>query len=57
MAQNKRKNMIQDAKNTSMLANQHTSMNSKTGYQDTGCDAQVHAKARAIRQSENGSHM
>lgn len=57
MPQNRRKNVIEEAKKQSMLANHLNSMNSKTGYQDTGDDAQVHAKARAVRQSENGSHM
>jgi hypothetical protein len=57
VTQNKKKDIIQDAKNQSMLANHLNSMNSETGYQDTGCDAQVHGKARAVRQSENGSHM
>jgi hypothetical protein len=32
------------------------SLNSETGYKDTGNYAQVHAKARAIRNNENGSH-
>jgi hypothetical protein len=57
MAQNKRKNKIEDAKTQSMLDKDFNSLNSHTGYKDTGNDAQVHAKARAVRQSENGSHM
>lgn len=57
MSQNKRKNLIEDAKNQSMTHKSFNSLNSKSGYQDTGDDAQVHAKARAIRQSDNGSHM
>jgi uncharacterized protein (UPF0297 family) len=57
MAQNKRKNVVEDAKNKSMKHKDFNSMNSLTGYQHTGNDAQVHAKAYAIRQSDNGSHM
>lgn len=57
MAQNKRKNPIEDAKNQSMLDKDLNSLTSETGYKDTGNDAQVHGKARAVRQSENGSHM
>jgi len=57
MAQNKRKNIIEQAKNQSMMDKTFNSLNSETGYKDTGNDAQVHAKARAVRQSENGSHM
>lgn len=57
MAQNKRKNIVEEAKNESALTKDFNSMNSHTGYKDTGNDAQVHGKARAVRQSENGSHM
>lgn len=57
MAQNKRKNFAEDAKIQSMLNKNFNSLNSRTGYKDTGNDAQVHGKARAIRQSDNGSHM
>jgi hypothetical protein len=57
MAQKKKQNPIETAKNQSMMDKNFNSLNSVTGYKDTGNDAQVHAKARAIRQSENGSHM
>jgi len=57
VVQNKRKNIVEEAKNQSMLDKNFNSLNSNTGYKDTGNDAQVHAKARAVRQSENGSHM
>jgi hypothetical protein len=57
MAQNKKQNPVQTAKNQSMMDKNFNSLNSDTGYKDTGNDAQVHAKARAVRQSENGSHM
>ena len=33
------------------------SRNSVTGYLDTGNDAEVQAKARALRNNDNGSHM
>jgi hypothetical protein len=55
--QNRRRNIIEDAKNQSMKAKDFNSLNSHSGFQDTGNDSQVHAKARAVRQSENGSHM
>jgi hypothetical protein len=57
VTQNKRKNIIEERKNQSMLDKNFNSLNSETGYKDTGNDAQVHGKARAVRQSENGSHM
>lgn len=57
MTQNKKKNIIEDAKNQSMAHKSFNSLNSKNGYQNTGNDAQVHAKAYAMRQSDNGSHM
>lgn len=57
MAQNKRKNFDMEAKTQSMIDKNFNSLNSKTGYKDTGNDAQVHGKARAVRESENGSHM
>jgi hypothetical protein len=57
MAQNKKQNPIETAKNQSMMDKNFNSLNATNGYKDTGNDAQVHAKARAIRQSENGSHM
>jgi len=33
------------------------SRNSTTGYLDTGNEAEVHAKARAMRNNDNGSHI
>jgi hypothetical protein len=57
MLQKKKKNFIEESKIQSALQRDFNSLNSKTGYKDTGNDAQVHAKARAIRQSDNGSHM
>jgi len=33
------------------------SRNSVTGYLETGNDKEVHAKARAMRNNDNGSHM
>lgn len=57
VGQRKKKNPIEEAKNQAMMDNNFQSLNSNTGYKDTGNDAQVHAKARAVRQSENGSHM
>jgi hypothetical protein len=44
------------AKNQSMKKHNDNSLDSHTGYKDTGNDAQVHGKARAIRNNENGSH-
>lgn len=55
MPQNKKQDPIQNAKNQSMIDNTFNSMNSNTGYQDTGNDAQVHAKARALRNRDNGT--
>lgn len=42
--------------NTAMKKSEE-SRSSVTGYLDTGNDAQVHAKARALRNNDNGSHM
>lgn len=44
------------AKNESMLDKNENSLDSRTGYKDTGNPAQVHGKARAVRNNENGSH-
>lgn len=57
MVQNKKRNITEEAKNKSMAQKSFNSLNSKNGYQNTGNDAQVHAKAYAMRQSDNGSHM
>lgn len=45
-----------DSKMQSMADNSNNSLNSKTGYKDTGNTAQTQAKARAIRNNDNGSH-
>lgn len=45
-----------DKKSSIIAAKDRESLNSETGYKDTGNDAQVHAKARAIRNNDNGSH-
>ena len=50
----KKKSQIQ--KIQSMKDNSKDSLNSTTGYQDTGNDAQVQARARAIRTNDNGAH-
>lgn len=50
-----KKNRI-DKKSSILAAKDFESLNSKTGYKDTGNDAQVQAKARAIRNNDNGSH-
>ncbi|NLM36254.1 MAG: hypothetical protein GX206_12515 [Clostridiales bacterium] len=50
-----KKNRI-DKKSSIIAAKDFDSLNSKTGYKDTGNEAQVHAKARAIRNNDNGAH-
>lgn len=50
---NKRINPKQQAKIESFLDNDHNSRNSTHGYMDMGNDAQVHAKARALRNNDN----
>jgi hypothetical protein len=50
------KNISEKAKNQSMKQHSDNSLNSDTGYKDTGNPAQVHGKARAIRNNDNGSH-
>lgn len=57
MPQKKKKDPVQSAKNQAMMDNSFNSLNSETGYQETGNDAQVQAKARALRNKDNGSHM
>lgn len=46
----------QKAKNQAMKANSDNSLNSKTGYKDTGNTAEVQFEARALRNGDNGSH-
>lgn len=57
MPQNKKKNAVQEAKNQSIMDKSFNSLNSETGYQNTGNDAQVHAKERALNRNDNGSHV
>ena len=57
MPQKKKEDPIQSAKNQSMMDKSFNSLNSETGYQNTGNDAQVQAKLRALRNNDNGSHM
>jgi hypothetical protein len=45
-----------DKKSSILAAKDLDSLDSETGYKDTGNDAQVHGKARAVRNNENGSH-
>lgn len=45
-----------DPKLQSALNHSENSKNSTHGYLDMGNDAQVHAKARALRNNDNGSH-
>lgn len=45
-----------DKKSSIFSKKDEASLNSSTGYKDTGNDAQVHGKARAVRNNENGSH-
>jgi hypothetical protein len=45
-----------NSKTQSMIDNSNNSLDSRTGYKDTGNPAQVHAKARVVRNNGNGSH-
>ncbi|TDT61127.1 hypothetical protein [Fonticella tunisiensis] len=45
------------AKAQSMIDNSNDSRNSTHGYMEMGNDAKIHAKARALRNSDNGSHL
>lgn len=56
MPQKKKQDPVQDAKNQSMIDESFDSLNSETGYEETGNDAQVHAKLRAANNKDNGSH-
>lgn len=53
MPQKKKQDLVQSAKKQSMIDNTQNSLNSKTGYQDTGNYAQIHAKLRASTKSED----
>jgi hypothetical protein len=50
------KNKNLNSRMQSMIDNSNNSLDSRTGYKDTGNPAQVHGKARAVRNNENGSH-
>lgn len=39
-----------------MLNKSNESRNSATGYMEQGNPAEIHAKARAVRSNDNGSH-
>jgi hypothetical protein len=41
----------------SAVAHSEDSRNSNHGYMEMGNDAEVQAKARALRNNDNGSHM
>lgn len=51
-----KKNKSEDAKNQSMLDKSKSSLDSVTGYKDRGIPTEVHFKARALRNGDNGSH-
>lgn len=57
MPQNKKQDTARTAKNQSITDMSFNSLNSETGYKNTGNEAQVHGKARAVRNKDNGSHM
>jgi hypothetical protein len=50
-----KKNNIK-SKLTAMEDKSNDSRNSKSGYYETGNPVEVHAKARAMRNNDNGSH-
>lgn len=51
----KKDNPFIEAKNQSMADKSNESRNSVTGYMETGNDAQIQAKARALRNNNNRS--
>lgn len=51
----KKNNPLIEAQNQSMIDKSDESRNSRTGYMDTGNEAQVQAKARALRNNNNRS--
>ncbi len=53
----KKPNHGEDAKLKSMIDHSNDSRNSSTGYLEQGNPAVVHAKARAMRHNDNGSHI
>jgi hypothetical protein len=48
---------IEKRKLQSMKEQSEESRNSTHGYMEMGNDAEVHAKARAMRNNDNGSHL
>lgn len=48
---------IEESKLQSSNDHNENSLNSRTGYKDTGNDTAPHAKARVIRNEDNGSHI
>lgn len=48
---------IEKRKLQGMKDHSENSRNATNGYMETGNDAEVQAKARAIRTNDNGSHM
>lgn len=53
----KRKPFTESSKIQSMMDHDENSLDSTTGYKDTGNDATVHKKARMMRNNDNSSHM
>lgn len=56
MNKNKSDNM-QKSRNESMKDHSDYSRDSEHGYMEQGNPAEVHAKARALRNNDNGSHL
>jgi hypothetical protein len=50
-------NEILERKNQSMKDHNENSLDSHTGYMDQGNDSMSHAKARVMRNGDNGSHL
>lgn len=48
---------IEKEKLQSMKDHSEDSRNSTHGYMEMGDDAEVHAKARALRNNDNGAHV
>lgn len=47
---------VMNSMSQSMKDHSEASLESKTGYMDHGNDSVYHAKARAVRNNDNGSH-
>lgn len=56
LLQKENSNSIQGSIAQSMKDHSENSRSSKTGYMDHGNDCAIQAKARAIRNNDNGSH-